>query len=198
MTQYQRTIDELLVRYKLEPSLKEVFVEGYSDVQFFQRLLQLCELADARAYCIETVEIPDEDTADLVGLSGNRLRVFALSEKLLGVDAKILCIVDRDLDDLLETNHSSQLLKYTDLSCPPIYTLSPSVLSEVCRTLIHKEDLYSELLWESMCEILQRLAFYRATKIIWSWNIKSPSAKNTSKFIKASLNSMKSITEKPS
>ena len=95
-------ITELQTRYSLEPSLRDVFVEGIFD----KELIDLCydQFADSRriTYAIHSLEI-DQNVLDRHGLtSGNKQRVIALCRELAVEDHQsVACFVDRDLDHWL-------------------------------------------------------------------------------------------------
>jgi hypothetical protein len=53
----RRTIEELIARYELEPTLRDIYVEGYTDALFFRWFLQKSNATNAIVYEIDCVEI---------------------------------------------------------------------------------------------------------------------------------------------
>ena len=96
----RRTISELRARYDLEPSLRDIFVEGKFDQDVLSNCLRGPEHRDRMIYDIDSVDIPSE----LLGVheltDGKKQRVIALARELAPLPSKCLyrCLVDRDLD----------------------------------------------------------------------------------------------------
>jgi hypothetical protein len=122
MTQDNRwSIQELLARYDLEPELVDLFVEGAFDKEV---LTQACasNIQRRAVYEIDSVDVPASVLAKH-GLShGNKQRVIALSKELAGIakDAKVVCLVDRDLDHWfapIENTHRLRWTLFCSLEC---------------------------------------------------------------------------------
>jgi len=93
------SIAELQIRYELEPELTDVFVEGDFDRELLTQS-QGCTTTRATIYEIDCIDVP-MDTLTKYGLTtGNKQRVIALAHELatLPENAKVKCLVDRDLD----------------------------------------------------------------------------------------------------
>jgi hypothetical protein len=93
------SITELLARYELEPDLSDVFVEGTLDRDVLSQSTT-GQVGGRRFYEVDVVEVPAAVLAKYGLTSGNRQRVMALSRELerLPQEARVLCLVDRDLD----------------------------------------------------------------------------------------------------
>lgn len=104
----RRSIDELALRYKLNPGLgRDIYVEGLRDKGLIEWYLRKRDVSDASVYTIDTVDVP-ESALLARGLDGgsSRSRVVALRSELAGrgvdVDSQLF-IVDRDQEDLCPT-----------------------------------------------------------------------------------------------
>lgn len=110
----RRSIDDLLFMYELEPSLKDVYVEGAFDKDILTACFEHAGEAGRIVYAVDSVEVPFS-VLDKYGLTeGNKQRVIALArefEVLDGNGCKFL--VDRDLDHWFETLYSSRGLVWT-------------------------------------------------------------------------------------
>lgn len=93
------TVDELLVRYELEPDLLDVFVEGRLDREILsQHRAGGC--SGRTFYEIDAVDIPEEMVRGHGLTLGNKQRVISLSIELSKApeSARVTCLADKDLD----------------------------------------------------------------------------------------------------
>ena len=101
----RKKISEIILRLKLEPQIREIYVEGLFDRDFYREALKVLGVDDVQVYPIETVEI----TSDLLiqnGLTeGARQRVQAAAaqfEASKEIHRQVLFLIDADLDYLLD------------------------------------------------------------------------------------------------
>lgn len=111
----RRTIQELVMRYRLEPGLQDVYVEGVFDRDVYTSALIGGAPHDLTIYPIECVEVTSEDLEECGLSDGNKQRVIALALKLACISehANYLCLVDRDLDHWFAKHPLVQRLKWT-------------------------------------------------------------------------------------
>jgi len=91
----RRTIDELVTRYMLEPSLRDIYVEGDFDQDIAERCIRHTGQKDRIVYHIETVDISRE-LLEAEGLTnGNKQRLIALARLLAKAQtgASLKCLV---------------------------------------------------------------------------------------------------------
>jgi hypothetical protein len=128
----RRTIRELVAKYRLEPSIRDIFVEGPADRAIVSWALRACRCADAKVFEIATVEVPAALLRANDLTSGERQRVQALArelERLLGPTApQPTCVIDADCDRLLGIPLGEAPLFATDYPSMEVY-------------LFHEEDL---------------------------------------------------------
>src|SRR5688500_15267818 len=121
----RRQLSELLTLYELEPTLRDVFVEGPFDVSIINWFLHEKGCQDVGVYDISTIEIPDGEILNRGRKANNRERVIYLAEfmqnSLQPNKNQITCIVDRDFSDFLQDRRDIECLLYTDYSCMEMY-----------------------------------------------------------------------------
>src|SRR5579864_8740671 len=110
----RRTINEVGAMYHLEPTLRDIYLEGPRDREFIKWFLACNNLEDVGVYDIATVE-----AADNASDGGNRRRVidfaYQLERQMPGVlTHRVACIVDADTDYILGVEHNCTLLLMTD------------------------------------------------------------------------------------
>ena len=152
----RRTLAELIARYKLEPSLRDVYVEGPRDVQMVRWWSSENGLFAAAVYEIDTVAIP-LDLLQRLGFSQNRrgcvLAVGYALEQALGAEAKQpTCVVDSDFDFLLEAeglrsqSTGLALVLRTDYSSMEMYLFRAECIAKylglVCGIDVHDVDAF--------------------------------------------------------
>lgn len=111
----RKSIRELRMRYKLEPELKDVYVEGAYDRDILMSSMSGCPGSDYAVYPIDSVEVSQEIVEECGLSNGNKQRVIALASELadIGAHARYLCLVDRDLDHWFSDPPSVPRLRWT-------------------------------------------------------------------------------------
>ena len=130
----RQSIDELIAKYELHPTLFDVYVEGDFDRDFiFQYLDATGRRADVSVYAIDAIEVPAEMvTAAGLGAGSNKSRVLALARilaaRLQYRPKNIVCIADADLDRLFGSLRVWDLVTHTDFTCMEMYVLTEQSL----------------------------------------------------------------------
>lgn len=165
----RRTIAELAARYDLEPSLRDVFVEGPSDRTLVDLAMTfLGENARIRAYEVDTVNVPAESVKARSLPEGNKGRVMALADELAtgssrDLRASVVCLADLDLDDILGRRREYQLLLYTSALSLDVVIAAPEVIEKLLSLVLlgfpqPAGRLLQQLLPVLNERVLQRLA----------------------------------------
>lgn len=147
----RRPIETIRERYRLEPDIKDVFVEGRIDQSLISRFLHDLGLANTSVTQIQYVEVPSVLVPDTEGGHKGRLKALAAELEGLGnVEVPGRCVVDRDFDDLLNENSasSSRLLLRTDFSTMDMYLFDPLLIEELCNGRFDMNVNGAELLEE--------------------------------------------------
>ena len=131
----RRRFEELVARYELEPSLRDIYVEGLTDKSLLEWFLEKCGIDNYAIYEIDTVEITAHELYNL-GLNDNaRSRVIALALKLNNYFKEclpsVICVADRDFDYLLGVSEfDCDLLLFTDYTSIEMYLFNPSIIQK--------------------------------------------------------------------
>jgi hypothetical protein len=106
----RRTIKDLVARYTLEPTLRDVYVEG----RFDQRILRLffreagCDKPSINV--IDFVHIPEQLLTKYQATRGEKTELLALASEIhsiLGDTQGFTAVVDADFDRLLEMKYNN-------------------------------------------------------------------------------------------
>jgi hypothetical protein len=132
----RRTIGELVYKYQTTHKyVKDIYTEGIQDVATIRWFLNARGLlGPVQVIPIDMVDVPSGTTFTHNVPNNNRGRVMALAKTLdgaLGSGGPVLCVCDKDFDDLLLGNVSSPSLIKTDYCSMESYTLSSSIVQTV-------------------------------------------------------------------
>lgn len=161
----RRSIRELSNRFRFEPSLNDIYVEGGFDKRILDRAFSYLQIHQP-IYLIETIDVPDELVINHGMTLGNKQRVISLSRELaLPVDTLVRFLVDTDMDNFLDRRMDFAGLKYTKF-CD---TEGAFLSEEIIRDLIVIAGRASIPDWNAMFISMEavvkqlfalRLAFY--------------------------------------
>jgi len=175
----RRKLDELVARYELEPSLHDVYVEGLTDKSIIQWFLDESNLdtKNCTVYEIDTVDIP---TAQLFALGlndSNRSRVIFLAFQLQRLFETslphVVCIADRDFDDLIGSSSiESELLLFTDYTSIEMYLFDSNIIEKFLRLAVRKDDLKAVNIIKNISPILEKMFLLRAANQSLSYGMK--------------------------
>ncbi len=172
----RRTLEEVLVRYRLEPHLKDVFVEGPFDCEVLGAALPM-ELRDSISfYCIDSVDLPRELLLGDGLSSGNKQRVLYLARRLAAAagSSNVRCVADRDLDHWFGDLEVSSHLRWTDWTALELYFYTDELLDALLFRAGRIKVESPEALISSVSAILRELYSYRladrelSTKLMWA------------------------------
>lgn len=152
------SIEELLVRYDLEPQLADVFVEGSFDKEVLSQIFSQPSQETA-FYEIDTVNVPRELLVHYGLTSGNKQRVIALSRELESLDehARVRCLVDRDLDHWFDELVDSVRLRWTQFCELESHFISAEIVTELVIKTANAKVTDADALIESLYETLKSL-----------------------------------------
>ena len=166
----RRTMQELIVRYRLEPTLRDLYVEGHQDRKLFDWYLRDRGHSNVSVFEIGQIQV-SHDLLEAFGLhGGNRDRVLALAltfdEAFPATLPSVRCVADSDFDFLLGSSIEASHLLHTDYTSIELYTYNHQVLGLV---LVEQFGLPSEdvrPLLVSMAATLRQLFVVRAANHI--------------------------------
>jgi hypothetical protein len=133
----RRLINELVAMYKLEPTIRDVFVEGPFDRSLVDWFLSEGGAEDVSVHEIDSVHVP----ADLVETAGfaqnNRGRLLALAREIqsdmVAGTSSISCVVDADFDHVLNTTYELRCLLVTDYSSMELYFFDVGIIEKFLK-----------------------------------------------------------------
>ena len=163
MTEHARwSIDELLVRYTLEPQLADVFVEGNFDKEILSAVPSSLS-QKAVFYEIDVVDIPVEILLRQGMTSGNKQRVIALARELEGLEpgARVKCLVDRDLDHWFGEVKDTSRLRWTKFCAIESHFISSDIVSDLVIKTAKARVADEKVFIESLFDILKSLYVLR-------------------------------------
>jgi len=171
----KRELDEVLALYKLEPSLKDIYVEGVNDARILRWFLSKNGQHDITVYDIQLVDIP-KNLFEGAGLNPDctRNHVILLSEKLshglAGGRRGIRCIADVDFDRHLGACRKNDVLQYTDYTCMEMYLFNEKTLERFVNFVLGDFPESVPALVKNLKHVLERLFLLRLAnqKLEWS------------------------------
>lgn len=171
----RRTVKELIAKYKLEPDIQDLYVEGVRDRNIYNWYLKSTGRSDVTLVEIQLVEISKE-CLESHGLDGgNRNRVIALSLELDGCFPKTLsyvrCIADSDFDYVLKSGRTSLHLIYTDYTSVDLYAYDRNLFVKLLMLGFNCPQGEIVPLLASMAVVLRDLFAMRAANEALKWKM---------------------------
>jgi Protein of unknown function (DUF4435) len=162
----RRTIAELIARYEVEPTLRDVYVEGDFDVALISWFLREHRCDGVVVYTIGTVNVPADQVISAGLEDGEKGRVIFTCHQLaaaLGESRQVTGIVDRDYDSVLGVALECPLLLFTDYACMEMYCFNAAVLERFFRLYVRKEEYTAAKFTAAAREVLREGFLMRAT-----------------------------------
>lgn len=171
----RRKITELVERYRRNPELADVFVEGRTDRLFFDWYFGIEGMRDVKVYEIDTVDISPADCAASDLPDNRRSRVVILARELaaaLGAVAaalRVCCVADRDTwaASLPDPNPMLFLTDYCDLES---YLFSPYYMDKFIKLVLRIEK-DSGVMLKQLERILTEVFMIRAANSTLRWGM---------------------------
>ena len=171
----RRTIAELVARYDLEPSLRDLYVEGILDRTIYGWYLRNTGHNNVSIFEIGLVDVDQEILLSHGLKGGNRNRVIALALELdrqfTTVLPHVRCIADSDFDFILASHRTADHLLYTDYTSVDMYTYDRGLLSKVLLLGFNLPESDFQSLFESMSLILRELFVIWASNQALDWDM---------------------------
>ena len=166
---------EVVAKGALEPTLRDLYVEGEYDVSFYKWFLNQCGSRDVSVAKISNVVIKS-DVLMSYGLDdGERGRIIALALELDKAYPSMLpsvrCIADSDFDFLLHTGPMSNHLLYTDYTCVEMYSFNDKTVEKALMLGFGVTQINVPVLIRSMVPVLSQLFLVRATNQWLRWRM---------------------------
>lgn len=159
----RKRLNELRLKYRLEPTLRDIYVEGESDASIIRWLLREHGNRSAVVYYISTVEVPIEILDKYGQDDNNRGRVIALALELASVNllSQATCIVDRDFDAILNNLIGLENLLFTDYSSMEMYFFNSWHLEKLFSLALGRQIDNAQVILDNVAAILQEVFLIR-------------------------------------
>lgn len=153
------TVDDLVIRYELEPDLRDVFVEGCFDQDVLQACFQAAGDDQRVCYPIESVNVPYAILEQYDLTEGNKQRVMALAMELSASikKASCKCLVDSDLEIWIGHKLKAHYLIRTKFTSLDLYFFSEGLMKRLLLTSAKAKIPDWTLFFESLISILKDL-----------------------------------------
>jgi len=175
-TEIKRSLNTLIARYKLEPGLKDIYVEGPRDRSILQWFLEAKGIKDIKVYLIETIDLPHCTFSKFdLSTNSNRDMVIGLAKQLTSVfgslTLKVKCVVDTDYDHYLNKIRKDNVLVYTDYTSMEMYCFNKSYLNKFLSLVLSGFSISSVKLLSHLTKPLQRIFLMRLANEELNWNM---------------------------
>lgn len=173
--EYRRTLVEIAAKYKLEPKLRDIYVEGDSDSAIVRWYAVAAGHKDFSVYKIDLIEVP-KTFVEAHGLpNNNRSRVIAVSMFLLDIGAhSAFCICDKDFDGALGVKISNSALVYTDFSSMEMYLYSEEMFIKFFQVHLRRPPEEALVWYKALAAFLSDLFAIRLAAAVNSWSVALP------------------------
>ncbi len=164
-------VDELFTKYELHPSLFDIYVEGEFDQDFLDQFMAtLAQEASISVLSIDAIEIPSEKLTEFgLTLGSNKSRVIALAmlleEKFGKRPSNITCLIDADMDRVLDSITSLHYVDYTDFTCMEMYALNIATLKRFITFTCNLKDVHVDKVFQLATLVLPCQFLARAVSL---------------------------------
>lgn len=168
MHEITRTYSEIVSMAKLEPGLKNVYVEGLSDKYFLNNFLKHHNVQGIVIYEIDSVDfselykgMSEEDVTRFVNSNKERVILLAksLEQELNNMQLPTICVVDIDFDIVLNNFRTGRYLSYTDYNSMDMYLYAKDVIESYLKEGHRISKLKVDNLMSSLANIC-RIMFH--------------------------------------
>lgn len=160
----RRSIEDIKTRYFVEPTLRDVYVEGDFDKR---ALNSWCEKNAEKlivSYEIDSVDIPFEILEKYGLTEGRKQRVIALAKELEELQCdNYKCLVDKDLDHWFDAIEDIPQLVWTDYSSLEMYFFSESLIKTILVDISNSKINDWSAFYDSFLLVLKQLYSIKLT-----------------------------------
>ena len=161
----KRKLDEIITLIKLEPTLSCIYVEGPTDKRIIEKFICQIGLNNINVYSIDTIDFSQLYPDKPFLIDNNKEKAIELSmqlDKLVDEKSrKIMCVVDKDFDDLLGSFPTNRFLYRTDFTCMEMYTFNIPCLDHFINNVLFGFPIEPEIIISEIGKVLIELFFIR-------------------------------------
>lgn len=170
----RRTLEEIHTLYKLEPELRDLYVEGHTDAHFFRWYLNSRGITAVSVYPADQLDVPEEILKKhSLQKCSSRGRLLAFSYELANSPAsqRVFCIADRDFDRCCGRAYRNACLNWTDGNSLELYALTRTVFRKFLALVLGWTAMSSEEFLSQCVAVLQRIYAIRAANEAMEWKM---------------------------
>lgn len=186
----RKKLAEVVMRYRLEPTINDFIVEGDTDLNFFTWFFESLNIKGVSFYKIETFEISGQELFSAGLQNNNRDRIIYLARKLsqdLKCDERVLtCAIDQDFD-LPDADRENKFISFTDLHSLESYYFDEGVIRKFLRLVLGDRNTAVESTINQLLETLNALYLIRQVNIRLNWGMEWVPVMNSIKVGKGNL-----------
>lgn len=158
MEERRRTFKEVLSLYKVEPTLRDIYVEGLTDKSMIKCLIKKHSILDIRVIEISEVNF-DELYGDYPQLKNrNKKKVIKLAmelERSLSTSLKyVMCIIDQDFDIVLKNKLVYYYLYKTDYFSMESYCICENIMDKFLSENVKSFHLSAKQILSKVVDVL--------------------------------------------
>ncbi|MGI4758634.1 MAG: hypothetical protein ACRYGF_17510 [Janthinobacterium lividum] len=142
-------MEDLIARYVLEPTLRDVYVEGAFDESILRQFFKQLSCDRPSVTRIDLVEITDQQLQRHGLTRGEKSELIALAEEVhmrCGVVDGLRCVTDTDSDRLLGVVRANPLVLQVDFTCMEMYWLNEYSVGRFFEAIRQQGSSYTTLL----------------------------------------------------
>jgi hypothetical protein len=173
----KRELDEIKATYLLEPTLRDVYVEGANEVYILRWFFDEKKIGDVHVYPVDLVEVPDGAFERLdLSKGSNHNKVIVLAEELhrwfKEAEIKVKCIADAEYDRHLGKCRRNYILEYTDYTSTEMYFFNKRFLKKFVSLVLHGFPASPSVIMGNWKRVLQRIFLIRLANESLQWGMK--------------------------
>jgi len=154
----RKTIEYLKNLYFLEPTIKDIYVEGVYDARVISSRYRDNNDLNVVAYDIDAIEIPFDILEKHSLTEGRKQRVIALAYELADLNSNTYsCLVDKDLDHWLNELIEAPRLFWTDFCSLELYFYNEVDLKKIILDLAQSKIANWDGFYSSFTSVLTSL-----------------------------------------
>jgi len=158
----------------MEPKIRDLYVEGFVDENFFKWYLSRQGLETIGVYPVEIIDVPNEILLrHSLPIGSNKSRLIALSHELsiCPFSTQVMCIVDRDFEETTADRHKNSCLHKTDGNSLELYALQQSVFHKFVFIALGGLSVPPQELLYQCTATLEKIYAIRAANECLGWNM---------------------------
>lgn len=139
----RKEISEIVQRLTREPSIREMYVEGIFDRDFYKSALRAFGINDVQVYAIDSVNVPIDILKKYNLTDGSRQRVQGAALQMgnaTEIHNQIFFLIDADLDYIAEIPSPSIPLARTDGTAAELIFWNKNILENFFEIALARQD----------------------------------------------------------